>query len=123
MAPKNPLRLFLSSIYNRFLVFLYDMIMMGRSKANVEVIDTVPADEVWKVESFGFNPNYYGYARYYHNYLPIELIRNSSIRSPKLPFWLDSAEVIILPYRIALQPNSSSNPNHLQVISILFHQF
>ncbi|MDA8819757.1 hypothetical protein N9N66_04110 [Schleiferiaceae bacterium] len=93
--------------------------MMRSTQANVDIIDTVPADEVWKVESFGFNPNYVGYARYYHNYLPIELIRGNSIRSPKLPFWLDSGEVIILPYRIALQPNSSSNPNDLQVISIL----
>ena len=36
--------------------------MMRSTQANVDVIDTVPADEVWKVESFGFNPNYSGYA-------------------------------------------------------------
>ena len=92
--------------------------MMRSTQANVDVIDTVPADEVWKVESFGFTPNYTGYARYYHNNLAIEGKQGTAL-SQKLPFWLDSGEVIILPYRIALQPNSTAIPNDLQVISIL----
>ena len=95
--------------------------MMRSTQANVDVIDTVPADEVWKVESMLFDGiGHNGYAKFYHNNQGIFCYFNGGEQKPKFPFWLDSGEVIILPYEIALQPNSSSYPtNELKVISIL----
>ena len=96
------------------------MIMMGRSKANVDVIDTVPADEVWKVESMLFDGiGHNGYAKFYHNNQGIFCYFNDGEQKPKFPFWLHSEEVIILPYRLALQPNTTTNVNNLRAISIL----
>lgn len=92
--------------------------MMRSTQANVDVIDTVPADEVWKVESFGFNDDYLEsnncYPKYYLNDHLIDIGQNS-----KLPFWLDSGDILLLPYRIYKQPTSSNTQNDLEFISIL----
>jgi len=92
--------------------------MMRSTQANVDIIDTVPADEVWKVESFGFNDDYLEsnncYPKYYLNDHLIDIGQNS-----KLPFWLDSGDILLLPYRIVKQPTSNSQQNDLEFISIL----
>ena len=94
--------------------------MMRSTQANVDVIDTVPADEVWKVESMLFDAiGHNGHAKFYHNNRGVFLYYDGDDQTPKFPFWLDSGEVIILPYRLALQPNTSSTVNSLGAISIL----
>ena len=94
--------------------------MMRSTQANVDIIDTVPADEVWKVESMLFNGiNHNSYAIFYLNNQGISCYFNGGEQKPKFPFWLDSGEVIILPYRLALQPNTTTNVNNLRAISIL----
>ena len=94
--------------------------MMRSTQANVDVIDTVPADEVWKVESMLFDGiDHNSSAIFYLNNQGSSCYFNGGEQKPKFPFWLDSGEVIILPYRIGLQPNYSSYPNDLKVISIL----
>lgn len=94
--------------------------MMRSTQANVDVIDTVPADEVWKVESMLFDGiGHNGYAIFYHNNQGIFCYFNGDEQEPKFPFWLNSGEVIILPYRLSLQPNTTSNVNNLGAISIL----
>jgi hypothetical protein len=94
--------------------------MMRSTQANVDIIDTVPADEVWKVESMLFDAiGHNGYAKFYHNNQGIFCYFNGGEQKPKFPFWLDSGEVIILPYRLSLQPNTTSSVNNLGAISIL----
>ena len=93
--------------------------MMRSTQANVDVIDTVPADEVWKVESMLFDAIGNGYAKFYHNNQGIFCYNYGNEQKPKFPFWLDSGEVIILPYRLSLQPNTTHNENKLRAISIL----
>ena len=92
--------------------------MMRSTQSNVDVIDTVPANEVWKVESFGFNDDYLEsnncYPKYYLNDHLIDIGQNS-----KLPFWLDSGDILLLPYRIYKQPTSINTQNDLEFISIL----
>ena len=93
--------------------------MMRSTQANVDIIDTVPADEIWKVESFGFNEDYlevdYCYPKYYLNDHLIDIGQNS-----KLPFWLDSGDILLLPYRIIKQPSPpGTTRNDLEFISIL----
>ena len=92
--------------------------MMRSTQANVDIIDTVPADEIWKVESFGFNEDYlevdYCYPKYYLNDHLIDIGQSS-----KLPFWLDSGDILLLPYKSSKQPTSNNTQNDLEFISIL----
>ena len=82
--------------------------MMSNSNGYSDVIDTVPADEIWKVEAIGS----YDMASS-DNYIEIngKKIRVFYSNTPglKLPFWLDSGDVITL--------NQSSN--YVRFISIL----
>ena len=104
------------SSYGQELIAPYNM--MRSTQANVDIIDTVPADEIWKVESFGFNEDYlevdYCYPKYYLNDHLIDIGQNS-----KLPFWLDSGDILLLPYKSSKQPTSSGTQNDLEFISIL----
>ncbi len=94
MAPKNPLDFFFQAFITASWFFFTILIMMGRSKANVDVIDTVPADEVWKVESMLFDAiGHNGYAKFYHNNQGIFCYFSGGEQKPKFPFWLDSGEV------------------------------
>ena len=92
--------------------------MMRSTQANIDITDTVPADEVWKVESFGFS--YDGmessncYPRYYLNDHYIDIGQNS-----KLPFWLDSGDILLIPWKIYKQPTSNGTQNDLEFISVL----
>ena len=84
-------------------------------RSNVDVIDTVPADEVWKVESMLFSDiEHYEDAMFYHNTRGVFLYYEGDNQTPKFPFWLNSGEVINLPFRCP-----SSQVNKLEAISIL----
>ena len=101
------------SSFGQELIAPYNM-MRGN---NVDVIDTVPADEIWKVESIGSTE-----IGSYQNQIIVngELIRVTfQSASPwfKLPFWLNSGDVISIPHKHS--NSSSNNSNRVTLISIL----
>jgi len=93
------------SSFGQELIAPYNM-MRGN---NVDVIDTVPADEIWKVESIGIS----SYTSSERNiiYINGERIR---IHTTKTPFWLNSGDIIELP-----QDYNSVYSTYVSFISIL----
>ena len=92
------------SSFGQELIAPYNM-MRGN---NVDVIDTVPADEIWKIESIG-NSNSHSSRNII--YLNSEVI---DINDLKLPFWLNSGDIIELP-----QDYNSVYSTYIKFISIL----
>ena len=99
------------SSFGQELIAPYNM-MRGNA---VDVIDTVPADEIWKVESFGTS-----YRSQDRNGIIIngESTQLMFYEKPqmKFPFWLNSGDVIEIPHK---WNSSSSNSNDVRFISIL----
>ena len=84
--------------------------MLWGSNGSSDVIDTVPSDEIWKVEAIG------SYDMGDHrNFIEIDGKRirvfHSSSPGLKLPLWLDSGDIITIPYY--------NNDNYIRFISIL----
>lgn len=100
------------SSFGQELIAPYNM-MRGN---NVDVIDTVPADEIWKVESIGSSS-----IDNYQNQIIVngELIQVYAYRGKpfKLPFWLNSGDVITISHKHSA--SSSNNSNYVKFISIL----
>ena len=92
------------SSFGQELIAPYNM-MRGN---NVDVIDTVPADEIWKIESIGTS-NSHSYRNII--YLNSEVINVTDL---KLPFWLNSGDIIELPLDY-----SSNSSTYVKFISIL----
>ena len=83
---------------------------------NVDVIDTVPMDEIWKVESIGLIGEIGDRQAFYINNQRLQ-VRYGGTPTVKFPFWLDSGETIRLPYLNV--KNNQGYPNYVAMISIL----
>ncbi|MDA8819756.1 hypothetical protein N9N66_04105 [Schleiferiaceae bacterium] len=100
------------SSFGQELIAPYNM-MKGN---NVDVIDTVPVDEIWKVESIALTGEYSDRQAFYINDQRLQ-VRYQGFSTIKFPFWLDSGETIRLPY-LSLKNNQGSH-NYVGMISIL----
>ena len=93
------------SSFGQELIAPYNMI-----RSTQDVIDTVPTDEIWKVQSIGSKD-----MSDYQNNIRIngQEIKAFHSNTPglKLPFWLDSGDIINIPYE--------NGANDVRFISIL----
>ena len=82
---------------------------------NVDVIDTVPADEIWKVESYGNSNRNNNQSGFILNGESTQLCYYG-YPEMKFPFWLNSGDVIEIPHK---WNSTYNNSNAVRFISIL----
>ena len=99
------------SSFGQELIAPYNM-MRGN---NVDVIDTVPVDEIWKVESYGHSNRNSTRCGFILNGESTQLLYYG-YPEMKFPFWLNSGDVIEIPHK---WNSTSNNSNAVRFISIL----